>query len=310
MKMFKRIVSLALCLVIFLLLFSCNKTDNNNETTENGTTVNETVSVTEKEKKIPTVKEVAEANLLENLLKRNECVYTETDSDYETTYEMYFMFNSEVVRVCDQTLHEFGEEMRIVTAEYNGMNMLSYNKERFCVRAFVDMYGSEDENATTPWYNDYISYSFIYDNLSFREETDEFYIYENIDEDPEDELYIQTVCYVEKGTLNIVKEVHNNDGYIVEEEFIYNKRLEQMNVLDDWNGTMKNVTVVFETTKGEEPVKYVREYEVPYNWEVIADNNYQADVHYSSYFDEGYTKEYEYPGDGVDYTIYVTTYVG
>lgn len=309
MKMFKRIVSLALCLVIFLLLFSCNKTDNNNETTENGTTVNETVSVTEKEKKIPTVKEVAEANLLENLLKRNESVYTETDSDYETTYEMYFMFNSEVVMVCDQTLHEFGEEMRIVTAEYNGMNMLSENGGRFCVRAFVDTFGTEEENGDTPWYNDYISYSFIYDNLSFREETDEFYIFENLNDDPDDETYIQTVCYVEKETLNLIKEVHNNDGYIVEEEFIYNEPLELMHVLDDWNGKMKTVTVVFETYKDGEPVKYTEEYKVPVNWEVIADNNLYDTV-FAAYLDEGYTKEYKYPGDGVDYTIYATTSVG
>ena len=38
-------------------------------------------------------------------------------------------------------------------------------------------------------------------------------------------------------------------------------------------------------------------------------NNYYDTV-FAAYLDEGYTQEYEYPGDGVDYTIYVTTAVG
>ena len=309
MKIFKNLVSVPMVLCVLLLLFSCGKTENNGETTLPDTTVKETVSATEKEKRIPTVEEVAEANLLENLLKRNECVYYKTESDYETTYEVYFLFNSEVVRAADQTLHEYGEDLNIVTAEYKGMNMLSYNKERFCVRAFVDMFGTEEENGDTPWYNEHIAYEFIYNNLSFREETDEFYIFENLNDDPDDETYIQTVCYVEKETLNLIKEVHNNDGYIVEEEFIYNEPLELMHVLDDWNGEKKTVTVVFETYKDGEPVKYTEEYKVPVNWEVIADNNLYDTV-FAAYLDEGYTKEYKYPGDGVDYTIYVTTSVG
>ncbi len=309
MRIFKNLVSVLMVLCVLLLLFSCGKTENNGETTAPDTTVKETVSVTEKEKTIPTVEEVAEANLLENLLKRNECVYYKTESDYEKTMEVYFLFNSEVVRAVDQTLYEYGEDVNIVTAEYKGMNMLSYNKERFCVRAFVDMFGTEEENVDTPWYNDYIAYSFINDNLSFREETDEFYIFENLDDDPNDELYIRTVCYVDKETLNVTKEVHDNDGYIVEEEFIYNEPVELMNVLDDWNGEKKNVTVVFETYKDGEPVKYTEEYEVPYDWEVIADNNLYDTV-FAAYLDEDYTKEYEYPGDGVDYTIYVTTSLG
>ena len=48
------------------------------------------------------------------------------------------MFNSRMVRAVDQTLYGYGEDVNIVTAEYKGMNMVSYNKERFCVRAFVD----------------------------------------------------------------------------------------------------------------------------------------------------------------------------
>lgn len=309
MKIFKNLVSVLMVLCVLLLLFSCGKTENNGETTVPDTTVKETVSATEKEKRIPTVEEVAEANLLENLLKRNQCVYYKTESDYETTYEVYFMFNSRMVRAVDQTLYGYGEDVNIVTAEYKGMNMVSYNKERFCVRAFVDTFGTEEENADTQWYNECIAYSLIYDNLSFREETDDFYIFENLDDDPKDEYYIQCVCYVDKQTLNVTKIVNDNDGYVVEKEYIYNKPLELMNVLDDWNGEKKNVTVVFETYKDGEQVKYTEEYEVPVNWEVIADNNLYDTV-FAAYLDEGYTKEYKYPGDGVDYTIYATSSVG
>ncbi|MBQ7957862.1 MAG: hypothetical protein IJ279_07470 [Clostridia bacterium] len=312
MKMFKKLASLLVLLFVFLLFFSCNKTENNGETSSSATTAKENVSVTEKEKRIPTVKEVAEANLLENLLKRNKCVYFKTESDYETTTEAYFSFNSEIVRAVDQTLHNYyeeGEDINFVTGEYKGESILSVNKERFCVRAFVDLFGEESENENTLWYNDIIAYPLINDNLSLKEETDEFYIYENLNDNPDDELYVQRVCYVDKNNLNIMKVVHVNDDIVVEKEYVYNEPVELMNILDDWDGKMKKVTVVSETDKDGKTVKHTKRYEVPYNWEVIADNNLYDTV-FSAYLDEGYTKEYEYPGDGVDYTIYATTSVG
>lgn len=60
MKIFKNLVSVLMVLCVLLLLFSCGKTENNGETTLPDTTVKETVSATEKEKRIPTVEEVAE----------------------------------------------------------------------------------------------------------------------------------------------------------------------------------------------------------------------------------------------------------
>ncbi len=43
---------------------------------------------------------------------------------------------------------------------------------------------------------------------------------------------------------------------------------------------------------------------------MLPDNAKYETPPFFAYFDEGYTKEYKYPGDGVDYTIYATTSVG
>lgn len=305
MKIFKRVVSLTLCAVVLLTFVSCSDNSSKDNLTSS-TQASQKVQTTESKEDF--VKRVADANLFTNLLKRNKFVSYKTESDYETTTEIYFMFNSEIVRAVDQTIHD-GQDEHFIVVEYKGMSIMSHNGGKFCVRAFVDKFG-EEENKDAPWYNDYIAYSLIYDNLSLREETDEFYIFENLEDDNEDELYIQCVCYVDKKTLNVVKEVHNNDGYIVEEEFIYNKPTELVNVLDDWNGEMKTVTVVYERYKEGISEKYSKEYEVPYDWEVVPDNHEYESPLFEVYLDEGYTRKYKYPGDGFDYTIYVTTACG
>ena len=47
---------------------------------------------------------------------------------------------------------------------------------------------------------------------------------------------------------------------------------------------------------------------IPADWEYMP---YPARWdEYTVYMNEGYTKLYEYPGDGVDYTIYLTTAKG
>ena len=305
MRILKKVISLALCAVIPFALASCSD-EGGEEKVTSTTQVSSIESTTESKEDL--LERVIEANLLENLLKRNESVSFKTEYDGESTTEIYFTFNSETVRAVDQNLYYADEHLIVV--EYKGMNMLSVNNGRFGVRAFFDMFGTKEENEDTPWYNDTIAYPLINDNLSLREETDEYYIFENLDDDPDDELYIQTVCYVDKQTLNIVKTVHNNDGYVVEDEYIYNEPNELVNVLDDWNSEMKTVTVVYETYKDGNPVTYTEEYEVPYSWEVVADNNLYDTPAFSVYLDEGYTQEYEYPGDGIDYTIYVTTAMG
>ena len=245
---------------------------------------------------------------MENLLQRNECVSYTFETEDEKTVETFFRYDSETVRACDQNLYYAQEHF--ISFEYKDMSVLSVNDGRFYVRAFVDEFGTENEEEITPWYNDYIAYSLIYDNLSLREETDEYYIFENLGDDPDDELYIRTVCYVDKETLNVTKTVNDNDGYIVEKEYVYNEPLEIMTGLDALNGEMKTVTVVFETYRDGEAVIFTEEYEVPYNWEVRPENSQYESPVFMTYLDEGYTQEYEYPGDGIDYTIYVTTSLG
>ena len=83
--------------------------------------------------------------------------------------------------------------------------------------------------------------------------------------------------------------------------------------LDGWNGELRTVTAVWEDAmfneRGEFDPQVRTEFaRIPADWEYMP---YPARWdEYTVYMNEGYTKLYEYPGDGVDYTIYLTTAKG
>lgn len=284
-------LSILMVAIVILSFASCSSKDNGT-TTQNETSV----STTEKENEEALLQKIRDANLLSNSLQRNESVYIFNDDDYSALTDCYFKFNSQIVRIYEEIYHTTDE--RIVTGIYNGMSFMSQNGERFAVKAFVDEFGSEEPEFLI--YDEAIAYNLIENDLSFIEETDDYYVF-RYSEVPETE----SKYYIEKDTLNYVRCHTDNYGHIVEENFIYNEPVELMKVFDAWNGKLKTVTVIYD---GE--VTSVKEFEIPYNWDILPENNNYSSPPIALYLDEGYTQEYEYPGDGVDYTIYVTTAMG
>jgi hypothetical protein len=78
--------------------------------------------------------------------------------------------------------------------------------------------------------------------------------------------------------------------------------------LDSWGKPLRRVTMVWEDWYDGGP--HVREetVEIPADWEYVPWEGRWGD--YTIYMNEGYTQTYAYPGDNVDYTLYLTTAKG
>ena len=97
MRILKKVISLALCAVIPFALASCSD-EVGEEKVASTTQAPSTESTTESKEDL--LARVIEANLLENLLKRNESVSFKTEYDGESTTEIYFKFNYNCFRKC------------------------------------------------------------------------------------------------------------------------------------------------------------------------------------------------------------------
>lgn len=88
----------------------------------------------------------------------------------------------------------------------------------------------------------------------------------------------------------------------------YDAELPDFSFLDAWEGPLRTVTAVREDWyTGERNVR-TETVELPADWEYLPWEGIYGD--YTIYMDEGYTKPYAYPGDGLDYTLYLTTAKG
>lgn len=99
-----------------------------------------------------------------------------------------------------------------------------------------------------------------------------------------------------------------------EVRFDYMKPAPVYPFLESWGGTLRTVTVVWEDFAYDEeteewgPVVRTETVQLPADWEYLPYEARWGD--YTAYLDEGYTQPYVYPGDGVDYTLYLTTAKG
>ena len=78
--------------------------------------------------------------------------------------------------------------------------------------------------------------------------------------------------------------------------------------LNGWDGELRTVTVVWESFEGGSPHTRTEFHRLPADWEYLPYEGRWGD--YTVYMDAGYTRIYEYPGDGMDYTLYLTTAKG
>ena len=127
--------------------------------------------------------------------------------------------------------------------------------------------------------------------------------------------YRQTIA-VDRGTLRLQEIDYYYDA---EQEpsrtcFVYDESAPDFPFLRSWDGPLRTVTTVWEDfVWSEESEEFERTERtaftrVPADWEYLPYEARWGD--YTVYRNAGYTESYTYPGDGVDYTLYLTTAKG
>ena len=114
---------------------------------------------------------------------------------------------------------------------------------------------------------------------------------------------------VDGQSLAILK-VESGEGESYEAlEYVYGEWVEGQDILNAWaDGTgLKVVSLYADLYDGSEHKSYFMPIYLPENWELeIFSGKYNPAI----YMDENYTQFYQYPGDGVSYSLYVTNAVG
>ena len=90
--------------------------------------------------------------------------------------------------------------------------------------------------------------------------------------------------------------------------FRYDQQPPRISLLEAWNGPLRTVTLDWEDFRTGTAVRWTDFVRVPADWEVLPYEGRWGE--YTIYLDYGYTCPYQYPGDGVDYTLYLSTAKG
>ena len=121
--------------------------------------------------------------------------------------------------------------------------------------------------------------------------------------------YHQTAVF-DKATLRLqeIRFVFDDGSESGPTRFIYTDTAPAFAFLDDWDGTLRLLTLVWEDYADGQSLVRTEFVRTPATWEYLPNEARWGE--YTVYLNKGYTKPYEYPGDGVDYTLFLTTAKG
>lgn len=128
--------------------------------------------------------------------------------------------------------------------------------------------------------------------LTCTEEEEIFYV---------DYGFSSTVYTIDRGTLALKKteSFDENDESFFMAKFSYGDKLPEPDTIAAWKGPLRTVSLKLLYSDGE---TLGLSFTIPADWEFDV---YEYCPWGTAYLDEGCTELYEYPGDGIDYTIYV-----
>lgn len=90
--------------------------------------------------------------------------------------------------------------------------------------------------------------------------------------------------------------------------FRYDRQPPHFSLLEAWEGPLRTVTLVWEDFRTGILITRTDFVRVPADWEVLPYEGRWGE--YTIYMDHGHTSLYQYPGDGADYTLYLSTAKG
>ena len=115
---------------------------------------------------------------------------------------------------------------------------------------------------------------------------------------------------INRGTLALLREAYyyDADEPVSVVSVSYPETLPDFSFLDGWDRPLRRVTGIWEDFRDGGIRVREEVYELPGDWEFLPWEGRYGD--YTIYMNAGYTRSYFYPGDGMDYTLYLTTAKG
>lgn len=153
-------------------------------------------------------------------------------------------------------------------------------------------------DTSSDWLDDYIARMLLPDEeadllrLTCTEEEEIFFV---------DYGSSSTVFTVDRGTLALkkIESFDENDESYYMAKFSYGEKLPEPYTIAAWKGSLRTVTLNLLYSDGENRQTFT----IPADWEFDVS---EYCLWGTAYLDEGCTELYEYPGDGIDYTVFVS----
>ena len=300
MKKTKIILSAILCITVLVTLCACTRGNGDDTTTiEPPTTAEYKTEIFEEPKSLEeaglTYNDLVSANSVEALLQKYEVITIEGGRD-----EVQLFNYNGMPAFVNHIIYNDNEEY--TGGWIDGIGFEINGEEAFATAdAF---YLSEEE---TFRYDDYVVDYFGGQELFVKEIGKDYYkIIHTYDGMLENERY---EYIFDKDTLEL-REYNftlfdETSGSTV---FSFDKPLNEnsVGIVDVMDGERKNITVKSELYDFDEVIRDEAAFSIPADWKI----ELLAGVEIALYSNEEQTEIYEYPGHGIDHTIYVTNSLG
>lgn len=292
----KKALSASLCAAMVLSFAACGEEKSKAE--ETASSIRGASEIPEKSPENITDREIYTANSVSYLLSVYNSIRITCEYDGLSVIKYIFNKNGKPVFIED---NRQSEETREVRFWYNGFN---FSLEGDRVKVNFSLEELPDTNSDFP-FEYMISDNVTGEVVEYIGESDGCYEFSVTGRD--EEIHYAENHFFDKKTGAVKKTICSYDGKELSRTYFdYDTPVAYASVLDGWDGKLKEVTVIAVMAEDYAESVVTKKYSIPADWEMLPYSYEEAEV----YLDEGMTKPYRYPGDGVDYTIYVTNIMG
>jgi len=160
-----------------------------------------------------------------------------------------------------------------------------------------------DGDEIIPGQQDLAGYFMYEENLKYLGKKDENYLFEF---DYFTTVYTLTVDMQSLSLKKVEWDTDMGKDFI---EYIYGEWIPGQDIVNCWSdgSGLKMVSVYVDMQDGENTVSLYRPFYIPLTWELEV---LSAEQEVFTYLDPNYTVSYSYPGDGINYELYVTNSAG
>ena len=299
MKKTKIILSAILCITVLVTLCACTRGNGDDTTTtEPPTSAECKTEIFEEPKQLEevglTYNDLVSANSVEALLQKYETITIESDRDEVQlfTYKSKPAFLNHVVYTDDEeylggwidglgyTLSDEGD--------YATANAFYLSEEAFPYESYVVDYFGGQELFVKEIGEDYYKIIHTYEGMLENEKFE--YIFDKETLELREYNFVLFDDTTGSTVIRLDKPLSENSSEVIE-------------IMD---GERKSITVKSELHDFDNVIKDEVTFRIPYDWKL----ELLAGVEIALYSNEGQTEIYEYPGHGIDHTIFVTNSLG